>query len=410
MFEHPSSTAGDTPTKGPVQLGLLFAWVFRWCNPGLPGVLLAGVLVFGMPNTAVAGSENSPAALLKPQSPHYVLRLNLNEFLFLSLAEMDGMMNYGESGEFQVNLSRVGNEVVWSVTIHEPRFLELLRAFVGDRTMKVIQGMDPGHIDPNDQSALMAVKSLSKKLEFARKNPVWDSVQLSGKVMQEGTEWLLETKQGRYKLAGDKLEDLKVRSGKTIATDGFIKAPGQLEVTHFVEKRENTLEVFVMGLCPFAQQAEAAIYHHLSQTNNGRPVTLELHYILYQQKQEGKEVFTSLHGEEEIIEDLVQIVMRDRFAPWLKPYVLRRATGDKAPWRTVAENAGVPTDIVTEIESTITKDRDALLQAEYDYVLGQHQIADTSPTYVWEGERLPDIHQLAGFEGLDLSSQQQCGQ
>ncbi len=393
-----------------VNPGRQLAMVFRRFNRWLSVVSLAGALGSGMQNTAVAGAENGPTAPLKPQRSHYVLRLNLNEFMFLSLAEMDGMMNYGESGEFQVNLSRVGSEVVWSVTINEPRFLELLRAFVGDRTMKVVQGMDPAHIDPNDQSALLAIKSLSKKLEVARKNPVWDPVQLSGKVVLEGTNCLLQSKQGSIQLVGDQLEQLKTRNGKAIAADGLIKVSGQLEVTHFLDKRENTLEVFVMGLCPFAQQAELALYQHLSQTNTHRPINLELHYILYRQKQDGKEVFTSLHGEEEITEDLVQIVMRDRCSPWLRPYVVRRATGDKAPWRTVAENAGVPPEVVAEIESTITKDRDTLLQAEYDYVFGQHRISDNSPTYVWEGERLQDIHQLNGFESLDTSSQQQCGQ
>jgi len=323
---------------------------------------------------------------------------------------MDGMMNYGESGEFQVNLSRVGSEVVWSVTIHEPRFLELLRAFVGDRTMKVVQGMDPSNIDPNDQSALLAIKSLSKKLEVARKNPVWDPVQLSGKVVQDGADWLLQSEQGSFKLTGDKLEELKGRSGKSIAVDGFIKVPGQLEITHFLDKRENTLEVFVMGLCPFAQQAEAALYHHLSTTNVHPPVKIELHYILYKQKQKSSEVFTSLHGEEEITEDLVQMVLRDRFASSFEPYVLRRATGDKASWRKVAENTGVTSEVIAEIEAIITKERDSLLQAEYDYVFGRHRISDNSPTYVWESERLQDIHQLNGFEGVDTSSQQQCGQ
>lgn len=393
-----------------VNPGRLFAVVVRWYNRWLPVVLLVGFLASGLQSPAVARSEEGPVDALKAQRPHYVLRLNLNEFMFLSLAEMDGMMNYGESGEFEVNLSRVGNEVVWAVTVHEPRFLELLRAFVGDRTMKVVQGMDPANIDPNDQSALMAIKSLSKKLEVARKSPVWDSVQLSGTVMQEGTDLLLQSKQGRIRLVGSQSELLKARNGKTITANGFIKVSGQLEVTHFRDRRENTLEVFVMGLCPFAQQAELAIYHHLSQTNIQRPVNLELHYILYKQTQDGKEVFTSMHGEEEIVEDLVQMVMRDRCGPWLRPYVLRRATGDKAPWRTVAENVGVPPEVIGEIESAITKERDSLLQAEYDYVFGQHQIADNSPTYVWEGERLPDIRQLAGFEGLDTSSQQQCGQ
>ena len=410
MSEHQVPAGRDAPMGAANTSRHFSSSAFFWIRRWIQVVLLAGVFESGLQNAGFADTGTRPSAPAKPERPHYLLRLNLNEFMFLSLAEMDGMLNYGESGEFQIRLERVGTEVVWWVTINEPRFLELLRAFVGDRTMKVVQGMDPGNIDPNDQSALLAIKSLSKKLEVARKNPVWDPVQFSGKVVQEGTDWLLQSRQGNFKLVGDKLEELKTRTGKTIAADGFIKVSGQLEVTHFLDKRENTLEVFVMGLCPFAQQAESALYHHLSETNAHRPVHLELHFILYKQKQDGNEVFTSLHGEEELIEDLVQIVLRDRFATLLVPYVLQRATGDKAPWKTVAVTAGVPPQVVAEIESAITKERDSLLKAEYDYVFGQHQISDTSPTYVWEGERLPDIHRLEGFETLDTSSQQQCGQ
>lgn len=408
MFEVPFRS-GLQKSSGP---SVKPAWPlvpgFRWLTGTVSTWLLAFGLSFGMEYPGYARAENTAGTLLKPEVPHYLIQLNLNEFLFLSLAEVDGLMNYGGSGDFQIKLARVGSEVVWSVTINDPRFLDLLGIFVGERTMKVVQGLDPNKIDPNDKSALMAIKTLSKKLELARKNPIWTPVTVSGIVVQEGSDWMFQSKQGNFRVTGDKLEQLKSSAGKAIVANGFIKIPGQLEITHFLEKRENALEIFVMGLCPFAQQAETAIYDYLAQTNVQRKVNLELHYILYKQERDGKEVFGSLHGEEEVTEDLVQIVLRDRFPSFLEPYVRLRANSGKVPWRKVAEDAGVPSDTIAAIELAITSERNSLLQREYDYVFGQQQITDYSPTYVWESERVSDIKQVEVFKGLDTSGHGQC--
>ena len=99
--------------------------------------LLAISLTFRIEQLANGGTVDSFSANLKPETPHYLINLNLNEFMFLSLAEVDGILNYGGSGEFRIKLSRVGSEAVWSVTINDPRFLDLVGIFVGERTMKV---------------------------------------------------------------------------------------------------------------------------------------------------------------------------------------------------------------------------------------------------------------------------------
>ena len=50
---------------------------------------------------------------------------------------------------------------------------------------RTLRQWDFNQIDPNQKLALDTVKTLSQKLEFAQKNPIWDSVKLTGTVGQK---------------------------------------------------------------------------------------------------------------------------------------------------------------------------------------------------------------------------------
>src|ERR1039457_6950635 len=148
--------------------------------------------------------------------PHHVLKLTLNEFSILNVSEMDGLLKYGGSGDFKLSMAKEGSNVVWNVTVENPRLMELLGIFVGEKTMKLVQSLDPNNLDPNQKLALEAIKSLSQKLEYAQNNPVWDSVKLPGMVVQQGTNWMFQTKDDTFKLVGVKLADIGTRNGKPI--------------------------------------------------------------------------------------------------------------------------------------------------------------------------------------------------
>jgi len=366
--------------------------------------------VFILNATVLLGGTAETNTSLKPAK--YVLRLNLNEFSILNVSEMDGLLKYGGSGNFNLNMAREGtNEVVWTVTIDNPRLMELLGIFVGERTVKLVQTIDPNNLEPNQKIALDAIKSLSQKLEYAQKHPVWDSLKLSGAVVQQGTNWLLQTKDGSFKLTGEKLDEIKSRgNGKTIVAEGFIKQPGQFELIRFLDKKTNTLELFVMSHCPFGQRAETDIYNFLERTNTSPKPKLEIRYLFYQQKKDGKDVFNSLHGEEEITENLVQMVIRDKFPGILKSYIHLRAASGKLPWGNLAEQSGLARESIVEIEGIITSQREALIQKEYDYVAGQHEITDGSPSYVWESEKVTDLNKIEAFRGMSATPQQACSQ
>jgi hypothetical protein len=190
--------------------------------------------------------------------------------------------------------------------------------------------------------------------------------------------------------------------------DGFVKVPGQFEPTRVIEQRTNTLELFVMSQCPFAQRAETKLYGFRDSPNVTQKPKLEVRYIFYKQQKDGKGVYTSLHGEEEVTENLVQMVLRDRYAALFEPYVRQRATSGNLPWRKLLEQAGSSKLLLDEIEAAITSERDALIQAEYNYVTGQYGITDGSPSYVWESERVMDLTKIERFKALKDFTGQPC--
>jgi hypothetical protein len=334
--------------------------------------------------------------------------LTLNEFSILNASEVDGLMKYGGSGEFKVHMSLEGTNIVWTVTTDNARQIEVWGIYLGEKAVGLMREMSLQNIDTSSGIAMQAIASLSQKLEFAQKNPIWSEVKVAGAVVQQGTNWAIQTGDGALSVVGTNPNAVSSWAGRRVVADGFAKVPGQFELLRLIEQRTNTLELFVMSLCPYGQRAETTIYNFLEQSKVNSKPNVELRYLFYKQKKDGRETFGSLHGEEEIAEDLVQIVIRDRFPSLLSPYVRLRAISGKLPWQKLAEKVGLPKTDISEIENAITTQRDSLIQNEYDYATGHYEIYDGSPTYVWESERVTDLSKIDAFKELTGSTQEIC--
>jgi hypothetical protein len=339
---------------------------------------------------------------------HYVLQLGLNEFSILNVSEMDGLQKYGGSGDFKLTMAREGSNVVWNVTVDNPRLMELLGIFVGEKTMKLVQSLDPNNLDPNQKLALEAIKSLSQKLEYAQNNPGWDSIKLPGMVVQQGTNWMFQTKDDTYKLVGAKLAETGTRNGKSIIADGFVKVPGEFELTSFIDKQTNTLELFVMSHCPYAQQAESKLIAFLSQTNLTSKPQLEVHYLFYKAQKDGKDVFGSPHGDDEVTEDLVQMAIRDIHPDHFLAYLRERVIHLDAAWKSLAEKAGLNAADITLMAKMTTDQRDSMVRGEYETMINRYGIVDASPSYFWEGEQVRDLNRVGVFKGLEQMKLETC--
>jgi len=249
--------------------------------------------------------------------------------------------------------------------------------------------------------------------------------------------------------------------GKPLLLTGLIKSPSTLEVTRVVEKKQETIEIVTMSQCPFGVNAIKGVIAHLDELKSGSPATengslseeflgfdgshrsrssrhaldpaapepatsgpradnttplLEIRYLFYKKPpptmtdgQSGPPAPESpwwcMHGEGELHENLVQMLIRDRHAEFFFAYLRARLEQPTVDWKTVARLAGLDSDAIRGIESSIDTDtdRDAIIQTEHDYVAGLHGITDGSPTWIWESRVIPDIRRIRRFKDLNLT-------
>ena len=164
-----------------------------------------------------------------------------------------------------------------------------------------------------------------------------------------------------------------------------------------------------MSFCPFGQKAEAKLLAFIDSTNAMAKPKIEVHYIFYKQQKEGKDVFFTLHGEEEMVEDLVQMAIRDHYPQIFQIYLRVRATDDSTPWQQLVENLGLRPSDEAAIEKLITTRRDEMIKNECKYAV-QYGITDGSPSYVWESEQVSNLNKIKETAGLDAFKVETCSQ
>jgi hypothetical protein len=328
------------------------------------------------------------------------------EFSLLMDAAQRSLRAQGEQADFDIRLERTATDVEWTVTAKDPLLLEAWRIWLAGKAAEMVSAADFDKLSDTAKKEFGTLKSVMAKLDEAKAHPIWDVVTFAGTL--SGTDGGVHIRNGAYsyKVTGQLLERLRSQIGKPLVVTGRMKTGDEIEVARFAERRANTLDLFVMSQCPFAKRAESAVITFLrnAAVRGGQAPQLDVHYILYKRQVDGKDTFTSMHGEEELTEDVVQIAIRDKFQKSFTDYLLQRARSDK-PWQQVAADAGMDSAAVAAIEADVKANRDALLKREYDYVAELYLVYDGSPTYVWEGVRLPDIRQAKPFAGLDVTKE-----
>jgi hypothetical protein len=317
---------------------------------------------------------------------------------------MGGISKYGGGAELGVRISEDNGEVVWTIRIYDPRLMQVVLYWVAEESTELINALDVDNLDATSRAALATMQSLNAKVAHAHANPVWSPVRVSGLIVEEDGQLLLESEVGRYKATGKHLAELEKRTGAVVIAEGYIKVEDEIEVTAFLEKRENTLELFVMSMCPFAKMAESSILDFLETYSGESRPALEIRYIFYKRKVNGKTVFTSMHGEKELVENVVQIIIRDSYPEIYYDYLAQRIEDGDSPWEKLVSEMGLSADDIESIQGKLEGQRETLIENEHDYVAGTYQIYDGSPAYVWECERVGDIRKIEEFENMDAPS------
>lgn len=352
--------------------------------------------------TASAGTPIPDPAL--PTPPSFSLRFTLPEFSFLHSAAVVGVNRYGGEADFRVKLIKEGEELFTDVTLADQRLLDVWALWMAERTSSVVGDSDLAALSAESRVALALAKSVNAKLTEARQRPQYAELTIAGTVKSVDKRFFLDTPKGGFELMGPVAPNVAALVGRSIRATGSHRLPGGFELARFVERHVNTLEVFTMSQCPFGKRALASLIDRVrSEPSAPR---LDVHYIFYRLDgaPAGSPQYTSLHGDAEIEEDLVQIVVRDTYPDRFQGYIVERS-GSDAPWAEVLRKAGLGAAEEAYVRERITNERETLIAAEYAYVFGVHGIRDGSPTFVWESERIDDLNTLPWLRGLDPQAQ-----
>lgn len=124
------------------------------------------------------------------------------------------------------------------------------------------------------------------------------------------------------------------------------KDPGCKDKLVCRNETKKDLQVFVMSDCPYGRQAIIALKQVAD--NFGDAITYDVHYIANEQGG----AFSSLHGQYEVDEDIVQLCVKE-YSPdeWLD-YINCRSTNsiNGIDWHTCAEEAGISSVAVKTVE------------------------------------------------------------
>ena len=369
-----------------------------------------------VPPSALA-QDDPPSLQGRAVTSHrYEITLSADEFFFLHGAAFAGVKKYGGDADFRVRINRVDNDAEWLVTVTNPRLMDVWSHWMAEKTADLVGMVDIDRLDDASRYAFRVVRSINAKLAQAKTNPIWDPITVVGRVTEKDGARYIEGKESKYELTGNKGQALAALGGQSVVVRGLNKTVGTLEVDGFALWPENTLEICAMSFCPFAQRAIQSVIHYLGRdasatsANNNRPVRLNVRYIFYRKLQDGKPVFSSMHGDREVNENLVEMTIRDMYGAQYQEYLLRRAeAGNDTDWKKLASECGLAALEIEQIETVITNTRDELIEREYGYVAGTLGILDTSPTFVWEGQPVPDLRKISQFAGLMYSSERCSG-
>lgn len=163
-----------------------------------------------------------------------------------------------------------------------------------------------------------------------------------------------------------------------------------------------TLDIFIMSQCPFGTQATVTLLEAKRRQRIPQDLTLRWHYIA-DRSTTTPSGFVSLHGPDEVAEDVRQLVIQANFQAQF-PVYLEKRFGDFAQksWQEAAQASGLDPGRLEE-----------LVRLEGAQRLGEEvRITNTlavrsSPSFLWENQLLiRDLRQLTKlptFQRLELN-------
>lgn len=336
--------------------------------------------------------------------PKYTILLDYMELSVLTSAIVDGISKYKGNIEFETNAKYNGNQVSWEITTDNKRVFEVLNLYIAQKSLGFLKSINLDSTAPIEKATIASLSSLSTKLDDALRNPIWDSQKISGILTNEGDHYYVFNNEMYTELTGTLINGLENLIGNRVVVSGFAKEPGKIELTSIHFKKGNTLELFIMSQCPFGIQALEYIFNKTDSLLANDQIKLEVHYIFTKKDS----IYTSLHGEQEIVENIVQIVIRDKFPQFFTEYLKQRIISPSETWQQIATNSNINKKIIQEINAEITSNRNLIIQNEYSYMIENYQQINSSPTFIWESEIVNSLDEIPRFKSDRPSNIQKC--
>jgi len=347
--------------------------------------------------------NKTQAQFISDYLPTYQVYLQSYEYPVFSQAVFSGVNKYGGELGYDINVSKTNNGIMCAIDVKDDKKLQAIKYCVSELSLQVLNEIDgTGSISKATSEKISLLKSVIQKLDYALANPNRKLIRVAGTVSKKDSLIYLTTKEGELSLiTGGDNNKLKNSFDKPVIFSGWVNVDRSVEFVDFIEQKLNTLEIYTMSKCPFGQQAILSLLNYLDRKSLNSNLKLEVHYIFYK-KQNG---YIAMHGEDELIENLVQITIRDNYPNYFFSYLRNRIENKNDSWENIASSVGLKDSDIKQIKHTINESRDSIIDREYDYVANRNHVLDNSPTFLWEGQITNNIKKIKGFEEFDASSE-----
>lgn len=331
-------------------------------------------------------------------APHFALSLDRVSFLTLNriLGERLALTPGGIGFEVEIQ-SRArpdlqaeenGREAFWLVRTRSRELVEFFQSTTYTRSRALLARAESGELTVSETTEIVGATKLLGAIDDALRFPTYDLVVSDGALARSAND------DGRFWLVADgaafeltEPEHLRVSStgllesllGNEVVVRGYMEEPGRVALQYATEKQTNTLEVFIMSHCPFAQKLLLGLAPYLRLPPDERGFEFEVHYVFYEDDGE----IRTMHGPAEQEENAIQMRVRDIFPEFYLDFLFSRLAHPEIRWRDHAREVGLGVDQIVELERAQAND-EARIDREIRYVRDRNGVADGSPTFYWE--------------------------
>lgn len=365
-------------------------------------LLLTGILFWLMPVNVFSQNTKTPG---NNSSTQYTMLLNHAEYQLLTGSIIDGISKYKGNIELATNVKYNNGEISWELSSPDKLVFDVINLYLAQKSVDILKSVDIGKASASEKNTIASLRSLAIKLDDAIKNPILKLTQISGILTKDSLHFYVQTTDDKRKIIKSTPNHIRLDSlvTKHVYIEGYVKENDIIDAVKIAILKKNTLELFVMSHCPYG--IEAIKYITESAAFKQSKFNFEIHYLFTS----SNATFTSLHGEPEIIENLVQITIRDKFPTYFNDYLELRIKSPDEPWEILINNLGGDKELLKQIKNRITLKRDIIARSEYDYMLSNYNIIYTSPTYIWENKIVYGLIEIPWFENASDTETGKCG-